>query len=314
MLKICKNKLWFLILPVVIIVAGVAGYFINGGFVQDVDFAGGSTIQFSMGRTLNDAERKTIEDVVKNATGVSATPRVQMTGEGFKDVLIKSNELNDEQQKAAFEAVKQAFPQELQNVDYSQVSTSLQTASYGNEMKRKTLLFSLIAALAMLVYIIIRFEWRSAVMAVVSLTINVLSMISIYALFGIPLSATFIAAILTILGYTINDTIVIFDRIRENTKFAKKMTHAEIADKSITESLTRTINTSVTTLITIVILYFMGATTLKEFALPIIIGVVIGSYTSIFVAAPWVAAWKDAAVRAKKEMVSANAPKKKTSK
>ncbi len=310
MLKICKNKLLFLILPVVILLAGIAGYFINGGFMQDVDFAGGSTIQINMGRTLSDAERKTVEDAVKNATGVQTNPRVQMTGEGFKEVLIKTSELDDAQQKAAFEAVKAAFSQELANTDYSQVSTSLQTASYGNEMKRKTLMYSLIAALAMLIYIIIRFDWRSAIMAVVSLTINVLSMLAVYVLFKIPLSVTFIAAILTILGYTINDTIVIFDRIRENTKFAKKMSHSEIADKSITESLTRTINTSITTLITIVVLYFMGATTLKEFALPIIIGVVIGSYTSIFVASPWAAAWKDAAAKAKKENAAANAPKK----
>ncbi len=314
MLKICKNKLLFLILPVAIIIAGIAGYFIHGGFKQDVDFAGGSTIQFHMGKNLSDAERKTIETAVKDATGIETAPRVQMTGTGFEDVLIKTSELNDDQTKAAFEAVKAAFPEELKDTTFNDVSNSLQTASYGNEMKRKTLLFSLIAALAMLIYIIIRFDWRSAIMAVVSLAINVIAMLSAYALFAIPLSATFIAAILTIMGYSINDTIVIFDRIRENTKFAKNMTHSEIADKSITESLTRTINTSVTTLITIVILYFMGATTLKEFALPIIIGIVVGSYTSIFVASPWVAAWKDIAREAQKERAAAARASKKSGK
>lgn len=300
MLKICKNKLLYLILPVAIVLAGVAGLFINGGFQQDVDFAGGSTMQISMGRTLSDAERKTIEDEVKNAAGIETAPRVQMTGAGFSDVLIKTSVLNDDQIKAAFEAVKKAFPTELEKAEFKDVSTSIQTASYGNEMKRKTLMFSIIAALAMLVYIIIRFDWRSAVMAVISLAINVLAMLAVYALFRIPLSATFIAAVLTIMGYSINDTIVIFDRIRENTKKNPNMTNEELADKSIYESLTRTINTSVTTLITIVILYFMGATTLKEFALPIIIGIVVGSYTSIFVASPWAASWKDAAIKAKK--------------
>ncbi len=304
MLNICKNKLLYLILPVIILVAGVVGYFIQGGFQQDVDFAGGSTLQINMGRTLNDAERKTIEDTVKEAAGLKISPRVQMTGTGFSDVLIKTEEMNDEQTNAAFEAVKAAFPEELKDTEFGDISNSLQTASYGNEMKRKTLMFSIIAAIAMLIYILIRFDWKSSVMAVVSLLINVLSMLSVYVLFAIPLSATFIAAILTILGYSINDTIVIFDRIRENTKFAKKMSHSEIADKSIKESLTRTINTSVTTLIPIVILYFMGATTLKEFALPIIVGVIVGSYTSIFVASPWVAAWKDVAAKAKKEKAS----------
>ncbi len=301
MLNVCKNKLLYLILPVIILIAGVAGYFVQGGFQQDVDFAGGSTLQIDMGRTLNDAERKTIEDAVKEAAGLKIAPRVQMTGAGFTEVLIKTEEMNDEQTNAAFEAVKAAFADELKDTEFGDVSNSLQTASYGNEMKRKTLMFSIIAAIAMLIYILIRFDWKSAVMAVISLIINVLSMLSVYVLFAIPLSVTFIAAILTILGYSINDTIVIFDRIRENTKFAKKMSHAEVADKSIKESLTRTINTSVTTLVPIVILYFMGATTLKEFALPIIVGVIVGSYTSIFVASPWAAAWKDAAAKAKKE-------------
>ena len=109
MLNFCKNKLLYLILPVVILIAGVAGYFIQGGFQQDVDFAGGSTLQISMGRTLNDAERKTIEDAVKTAAELKIAPRVQMTGTGFTDVLIKTEEMNDEQTKAAFEAVKAAF-------------------------------------------------------------------------------------------------------------------------------------------------------------------------------------------------------------
>jgi len=126
-------------------------------------------------------------------------------------------------------------------------------------------------------------------------------MLSVYAICKIPLSTTFIAAILTVLGYSINDTIVIFDRIRENTKRSKKESATQITEKSIWQSMTRTINTSITTLVTIVILYFMGATALKDFALPIIIGVICGSYTSIFVASPWWAAWSDVNYKAPKQ-------------
>ena len=113
MLKVCKNKILYLILPVVIILAGVVGLLVQGGFKEDVDFAGGSTLQIPMGRALSDAERATIENAVKDATGIETAPRVQMTGTGFTDVLIKTSERSDEQSKAAFEAVKAAFPNEL---------------------------------------------------------------------------------------------------------------------------------------------------------------------------------------------------------
>ena len=118
-------------------------------------------------------------------------------------------------------------------------------------------------------------------------------MLSVYAVFRIPLSTAFIAAILTVMGYSINDTIIIFDRIRENMRFSKKETATEIAEKSIWQTFARTINTVCTTLITIVILYFMGVSAIKDFAFPIIVGILCGAYTSIFIASPWWGAWKD---------------------
>lgn len=290
MFNVTKNKLWLLLLPIVLIVAGVVGLLANGGFKEDIDFAGGTSMQIDIGKSLSGAEREDLAKVYQEAAGLEISPIVQTTGQEFDQVVVKSTILNEEQQNKAFAAVKDKFGLE----DSAKLSTSSQAASYGNEMKFNTLLFSFIAALLMLVYIWIRFEWRSGIMAVAALVINVLVMLSVYAMFGIPLSTTFIAAILTVLGYSINDTIVIFDRIRENMKFAKKETATAVAEKSIWQSMTRTINTSITTLITIVILYFMGATTLKDFALPIIIGVICGSYTSIFIASPWWAAWKDA--------------------
>ncbi len=289
MFSVTKNKVWLLLLPIVLIIAGIIGLLVNGGFKQDIDFAGGTSMQIDIGRTLSGSEREELSKVYSDAAKLEVKPIVQTTGQAFDQVIVKSTTLTEEQKNLAFEAVKNKFSL----ADDALLSTSSQSASYGNEMKRNTLLYSLIAAILMLIYIAIRFEWKKGVMAVAALAINILVMLSVYAICKIPLSTTFIAAILTVLGYSINDTIVIFDRIRENTKRSKKESATEITEKSIWQSMTRTINTSITTLVTIVILYFMGATALKDFALPIIIGVICGSYTSIFVASPWWAAWSD---------------------
>ena len=297
MFSVTKNKVWLLLLPVVLIVAGIIGLLVNGGFKEDIDFAGGTSMQIDMGRMLSGDEREELSKIYAEAAALEVKPIVQTTGQAFDQIIVKSTTLSEEQKNLAFDAVKNKYSLE----DSALMSTASQNASYGNEMKRNTLLYSLIAAVLMLIYIAIRFEWKKGVMAVAALAINILVMLSVYAIFKIPLSTTFIAAILTVLGYSINDTIVIFDRIRENSKRAKRESATEIAEKSIWQSMTRTINTSVTTLITIVILYFMGATAIKDFALPIIIGVICGSYTSIFVASPWWAAWSDVNYKAPKQ-------------
>jgi len=138
----------------------------------------------------------------------------------------------------------------------------------------------------MLLYIAIRFEFWSGIAAVLSLAHNVLILMSIYAIFQLNINTTFIAAILTIVGYTINDTIVTFDRIREITRKVRKVPFTDIVNRGVNETLVRSINASLTTLLTIVILYFVGVQSIKEFALPIIIGILVGTYSSIFIASP----------------------------
>ena len=297
MFNVTKNKLWFTLIPVVIIVAGILGFFVNGGFRQDIDFAGGTSVELGMGKVLTGDERAEIAKLYKDAAGIEIEPTVQLTGTGSKNVVIKSTVLAAEKRDAAIKAVADKFGLDA---EAATLSTATQAATYGNEMKTRTLMFTLLASVLMLIYIWIRFEWRSGVMAVLCLILNVLVMMSVYAIGKIPLSTTFIAALLTVVGYSINDTIVIFDRIRENRKFAKKSSATEVVEKSIWQSMTRTINTSITTLITLVVLYFMGASSLKNFALPIIIGIICGSFTSIFIASPWWGAWCDANKKAVK--------------
>ena len=294
MFNITKNKLWFTLIPVVIIVAGIIGFFVNGGFREDIDFAGGTSVEISMNKTLSGAERSEVASIYKEAAGLELMPTVQVTGAASQNIVVKSTEITDEQRVAAMTAITAKYP------EATSVSNATQKASYGSEMKTRTLLFTLLAAVLMLIYIWFRFELKSGVMAVICLTINVLVMLSVYAITKIPLSTTFIAAILTVVGYSINDTIVIFDRIRENRKTAKNLTNTEVVEKSVWQSMTRTLNTSITTLVTLIVLYFMGASALKDFALPIIIGVICGSFTSIFIASPWWGAWCDAGRKHKK--------------
>ena len=165
----------------------------------------------------------------------------------------------------------------------------------GRARARQTFVMVLIAAIIMLAYIWIRFELVTGCVLVLSLLFNLGVMITVYTLFQISINTAFIAALLTVLAYTSNDTIVVFDRIRENMRNAKKETYSSVANRSIWQSITRSINTSVTTLVTLCLLFMMGV--VPEFALPIIIGIVIGTFSSIFLAAPLWAMWKDAGIK-----------------
>ena len=156
-------------------------------------------------------------------------------------------------------------------------SQDLISPTTGRDLARSALWMSILACLAILIYVTIRFEFTSGVVAVIALVHDVLILLGIYSIARISVDTNFIAAVLTVLGYSINNTIVIMDRIRENTRHARKESYAEIADKSILQTINRSINTTITTLLTIGMVYILGVSSIKQFALPIIIGIVIGS-------------------------------------
>ena len=173
--------------------------------------------------------------------------------------------------------------------------------STGRELARSALLMSLLACVAILLYVTFRFEFTSGVVAVVALIHDVLLLLGIYSVFQISVDTNFIAAVLTVLGYSINNTIVIMDRIRENTRHARKETYGEIANTSIMQTMTRSINTTITTLLTIGMVYILGVPSIQAFSLPIIIGIIVGFYSSVFVSGPLWAMWRDSAVKGKKK-------------
>ena len=290
-----NKKFQFLILPLVIIVAGIVMYFVIGGFNYDIEFMGGVRMQVAIGA---DFENDDVIKAIKDKTGIAVT--VQKSGADNKNALIKTPPIDDAQKNEVFNAVKEKYSL----ADEALVSSSSASASFGQEVQRKAFVYTLIAILCILAYIALRFEWRSAIMAVIALVINVLVMMAVYAITNIPLNTTFIAAMLTVVGYSINNTIVIFDRIRENMKRAAgKKTYSvyDTVNTSISESMGRTVNSTITTLITIVLLYILGVSTIKDFALPLIVGIIAGAYSSIFVAGPFWAVWKEADRQAKIE-------------
>ncbi len=182
-----------------------------------------------------------------------------------------------------FEALRAAYnlPEEDTPIKSDYVS-----ASVGSDLRKSAVKASVLAELLILVYITIRFELRSGIAAVCSLVHDLLVMLSIYVIFQIPFNMNFIAAALTILGYSINATIVVFDRIRENRRLYQKVGFSEIVNRSIGQTMGRSINTTVTTLLAILMLVIFGVSSIRTFAIPVCVGVVAGCFSSVFLSGP----------------------------
>lgn len=301
------NRWKFVIIPALIIVLGIVMYIVHGGFNFDVEFLGGTRMQVELGQEFNNDD---ISKAIMDEFNLSAAVQKSGTSPTQAVLKIQNTDDNTDAQNKVFNLLKEKY--NLAD-DAKPMSVSTASASFGLEVQRKALLYTLIAIICILIYIAIRFEWRSALMAVVALAINVVVMAAVYAITNIALNTTFIAAMLTIVGYSINNTIVIFDRIRENQKTrTKNETISQMVDRSIVETLGRTLNSTITTLITIVLIYILGVTTIKEFALPLIIGIVIGAYTSIFIASTFWASWKESNMKAKAEAAAERKATKKS--
>ena len=292
-MKYTQNRVKFLLLPILVIVVGIVMMFTRG-FNFDTEFVGGIRMQINVG---SEFENQDLANLVEEVAGEVAAPVVQKIGDGTQ-ATIKMSELDDETKAKLETAITEKYGEN------AVMSVNSASASFGVQVQRKALIYTIIAILCILAYIAVRFEVKSAVMAVFALAINALVLMAVYAISYKPLNTTFIAAMLTVVGYSINNTIVIFDRIRENMRgFNAKKGHvvSEVVDRSINESMGRTINTTITTLITIILLNILGVNSIKDFAFPLIAGVIAGAYTSIFVASPFWAAWKTSEIENKKQ-------------
>ncbi|MBP8820300.1 MAG: protein translocase subunit SecF [Syntrophomonadaceae bacterium] len=275
-----KRRKVFYIISLLIIIPGLVSLVMNG-LNLGIDFTGGSIIQVQMDSSVQSAQvRSTLKEIGMERADVSKS------GNQF---LIRTTELDQEQTRQLLDALESKF----KNVEF--LSAESVGAAIGKELTNKAILAVIIAAFAMLIYITIRFEWTFGVAAIVSEIHDVLFVLGLFSLFQWEINTSFIAAILTVVGYSINDTIVIFDRIRENLRMKRKEDYANLVNRSITQSLNRSINTVLTSLFALVALLVFGGGNIRYFILAMVIGFVIGCYSSIFVASP---VWYDIKNRA----------------
>lgn len=279
-----KRKIFFSISGFLVVLSIIL-LFVRG-LNYGIDFTGGNTLQFNLGKTQYSSKvEDQIRGIVKKASG-SNDITIQKTGEN--DVSIKTVELTNEQSDKIISDMKSAFNLKQKNVlANDKVSGTVSGRLIGDSLKA-----ILLAIVLMLIYITFRFDFQSGSSAVLALAHDVMIMLGFYALFGFTVNTGFIAAVLTIVGYSINATIIVFDRVRENQRTMKKASFDEIADDAIRGSYFRAINSSLTTLFTIGVLYVMGVDSIREFALPIIVGIIAGTYSSLFIAGPFWAWWK----------------------
>lgn len=294
MLKIVEKFKIFAAISLIIIIAGAVVFGINGGFAQDVDFAGGMTMYVEMGKEVNLDE---LSKHIMDSTPDGVNPTVQ-NSDGTQ-VVIKTTPISTEERDKLQTAILEKY--ELKEDAILQVDNV--DASVGNELKSQALTATLIAAVLMLIYITIRFEMRTGIAAVICLIHDVLIMLTVYAVFRIPVNSNFIAAILTIVGYSINNTIVVFDRIRENYAKNKRAPYAETVNLSIKQTLGRSINTTITTLLPVIMLFVFGVTSIRQFTIPLMVGLLAGTYSSVLIAGPlWVVMKNLQANRKKKKL------------
>ncbi len=272
--KIIENrKIWFG-LSLVVIIAGLFCMIING-LNWGIDFTGGSILQYNINSSYDLKDVRQVLDSFNLSDYDS-----KKAGDNKQELIIRTVELDNERQNEITNALKQKFPK-LVLVRADKVD-----AVIGKELQRQAVLALIIANIGMLIYISFRFEFKSALAAIAALVHDVLVLISVFAIFRIPVDVNFVAALLAIVGYSINDTIVIFDRVRENLKLTRKTAFSKVINESIAQTMSRTINTSVTTLIAIVTLFIFGGETIRDFTLALIVGITSGTYSSIFIACP----------------------------
>ena len=283
MFSFYKRRWIFICVSAVIILAGLISY-IATGFNLDIDFKGGTSIVFNT--KTDSATKEEIESLVKETVQTEGSVVVQPSMDNPQEYTIKLNTLSTDDAGKLVDALKTKYIAEADREAFNDFSISSFTAAYGSQLASEAIFALIVAIILMLVYITFRFEFLQGVSAIIALAHDALIMLSIYTLFKIPVNSSFIAVMLTIIGYSINNTIVVFDRVRENRKFARKETTAQIVDKSLMGTLGRSINTTITTLIMVVCLYIIGGNSIKEFALPLMIGLIGGSYSSLFIVAP----------------------------
>ena len=280
-----KRKLAF-VFSIVLIVIGLASLLVKGGPDYGIDFAGGTLVQVKFANPTDAAAIKKAMDGLD-----LGDPVVQRFGDGQNEFLIRVEESSAELQGLAQQietSLEKTYKKD--SVDIRRVE--MVGPQVGKDLRSKGLKAILYAMLGILVYISWRFEFRFAVGAIVALVHDVVITLGAFSLFGKEIDLPIIAAFLAIIGYSLNDTIIVYDRIRENLGKHNKQNFEFIVNRSINETLSRTLLTSGTTMLVILALFILGGGVIHNFAFAMLVGVLIGTYSSIFVASPILIIWQ----------------------
>lgn len=272
------------IISTLVIIPGLISLMFQG-LNLGIDFTGGNLLEVKFDRPVAVQEVRQ----VMAEHGVDSSRGIQQVGDD--NFIIRTQVLDDA------ESAKLLKSMDEQIGGMTLLRNDFVGPVIGKELTQRALLALLVASVLMVIYISVRFEFKQGIAAIVALLHDVLVVLGIFSIFQLEVESAFVAAMLTIIGYSINDTIIIFDRIRENLRPRSKMTLEDLVNVSIWQTLTRSINTGVTVLLVLVAMYFLGGVTIKYFVLAMIIGVISGTYSSIFNASPL---WVDMKLREKK--------------
>ena len=273
---------WLLLIP------GVRG--LNAG----IDFTGGTEFTVAFDNPVNTADVRSVLAAIPSSTDLSKSVIQDVSGKNRK---VITTQLDVEQNQDTINRIESTLRDEFKVSEISRKSIGQQVSK---ELTEKGWQAILLALVVILIYVSWRFRLRYAIGAVVAVIHDVSIALGIFALFHIDINLPTIAAFLTIIGYSLNDTIVIFDRIRENMKLERKSSIFDVINKSVNQSLSRTLNTSFTTFIPVIILFLFGGSVLRGFSVALLIGVVVGTYSSMYIANPILYAWTLKTAKAKK--------------
>ncbi len=265
------------------------------GLRPGIDFTGGTEFTVKFETAVETAElRGLLAEIPAEGTDLSTSVIQDVAG---KNTKVLTTQLDVEAHQRVIDQIEEALRERFSVEDVSRRSIGQQVS---RELAAKGWQAVLLAIVVILVYISWRFRLRYAIGAVAAILHDVIIALGVFAIFRIEVSLPTIAAFLTIVGYSLNDTIVIYDRIRENVKIDKKGKIFDIINKSVNQSLSRTLNTSFTTFVPVIILFLFGGSVLRGFSLALLIGVIVGTYSSMYIANPILYAWTLKAGGAKK--------------
>lgn len=279
------RKIWFT-LSTLLVLPCIAAIVIFG-FNWGIDFTGGTILDLHFNQPVSVAQ---VRDVLAKDDLQSATIQLtgNMTGESGQDIMIRTHNLTTEEANAVIEHANDTFGQ----VDVRRIETV--GAVIGSEVTEHALLNLLVAFAALIAYISYRFEYRIGISCIVAITHDILVVLGAFAFFQLEMDASFLAAILTVIGYSMNESVVIFDRVRENLRTHRKTDSFELlANDSIRQSITRSFYTLFTVLFAVGSLYFFGGETTKNFALVMLIGFISGAYSSLCIATSLWVVWRN---------------------